>query len=221
MEAGTVGHRRVDRIGTWMGIVFVVLFVAGFMVFPTPNSGKDTVKWQRWWTDSGHRVGAVIGAYLMVLAVLAFVWFMWSLRDRLADGGGPMLMFGGLFVAMVLISALIRAAVPGAKLFGNTPVPAGDFARQFDQVGFALLLVAGALAAGAFTAFASYAAHRDAALPNWLTTGGYVVAVLQLAAGIFFPFVLFVLWVLVVSIVLLRRGAAAEASAPVTVAPAV
>lgn len=220
MEAGTVGHRRFDRIGTWMGIVFVVLFVAGFMVFSTPNSGKDTAKWQRWWTDSGHRVSAVIGAYLMVLAVLAFVWFMSSLRDRFADGGGPMVTFGGLFVAMVLISALIRAAIPGAKIFGNTPVPGGDFARQFDQVGFALLLVAGALSAGAFTAFASYAAHRDAVLPNWLTIAGYVVAVLQLAAGIFFPFVLFVLWVLVVSIVLLRRGATAEASAPVTVAPA-
>jgi hypothetical protein len=56
-----------------MGIAFVVLFVAGFMVLQTPNDSKDTVKWQRWWTDSGHRVSAVIGAYLMVLGLLAFV----------------------------------------------------------------------------------------------------------------------------------------------------
>ena len=62
MEAGTVSRRRFDRTGTWMGIVFVVLFVAGFMVFSTPSNGKDTVKWQRWWTDSGHRVTAVVGA---------------------------------------------------------------------------------------------------------------------------------------------------------------
>ncbi|HZR14810.1 MAG TPA: hypothetical protein VFC33_16345 [Acidimicrobiia bacterium] len=203
-----------------MGVVFVVLFVAGFMVFSTPSSNKDTAKWQRWWTDGGHRVTAVIGAYLIVLGVLAFVWFLWSLRDRLADGGGPMLTFGTLFVAMVLVSTLLRAAIPGAKMFGNVPVPSGDLARQFDNLGFGLLLVAGALSAGAFTAFASYAARREAVLPSWLTAAGYVVAVLQLIAGIFFPFVLFVLWVLVVSIVLLRRGATAEAAAPVTVAPA-
>jgi len=220
MEAGTVSHRRFDRVGACMGVVFVVLFVAGFMVFSTPSSNKDTAKWQRWWTDGGHRVTAVIGAYLIVLGVLAFVWFLWSLRDRLADGGGPMLTFGTLFVAMVLVSTLLRAAIPGAKMFGNVPVPSGDLARQFDNLGFGLLLVAGALSAGAFTAFASYAARREAVLPSWLTAAGYVVAVLQLIAGIFFPFVLFVLWVLVVSIVLLRRGATAEAAAPVTVAPA-
>jgi hypothetical protein len=220
MQADVERRSRLDRVGAWMGVVFVVLFVAGFMTFPTPmsTSSKNTVKWQGWWTDSGHRVGAVIGAYLMVLGVLAFVWFMWALRRRLADEGGPMVVFAGLFVGMVLVSALIRAAIPGAKLFGNTPVPTGDFARQFDQIGFALLLVAGALSAGAFTAFASYAARRRAILPGWLTMAGYVVAVLQLAAGLFFPFVLFVLWVLVTAIVLLRHDARTGAAAEVEMA---
>lgn len=205
MQAELESRGRFDHVGAWMGIAFVVLFVAGFMTFSTPTSNKDTVKWARWWTDSGHRVGAVIGAYLMVLGVLAFVWFMWALRRRLDDDGGPMVVFGGLFVAMALVSALIRASIPGAKLFGNTPVPSGDFARQFDQIGFALLLVAGALSAGAFTAFVSYAARRRAILPGWLTMAGYVVAALQVIAGFFFPFVLFILWVLVTAILLLRR----------------
>jgi hypothetical protein len=116
-----------------------------------------------------------------------------------------------------LVSALILAAIPGGKVFGDTPVPSGaDIARQFDNIGFAVLLVAGALAAGAFTATASYLARRDAILPGWLTIAGYVVAVAQLAAGFFVPFVLFPLWVLVVSIVLLRRTARVD-----TVAPAV
>lgn len=48
-------------------------------------------------------------------------------------------------------------------------------------------------------------ARRRAMLPGWLTTAGYVVAALQLVAGFFFPFALFVLWVLVSAIVLLRR----------------
>jgi hypothetical protein len=199
-----------------MGIAFVVLFVVGFLVFPTPTNGKDTAKWARWWADSGHRTGAIIGAYLMVLGLLAFVWFMWGVNERVRNRGGVMITFGTLFVAMALVSALVRAAIAGAKQFGSTPVPAGaDLARQFDQVGFGVLLVAGALAAGAFTATASYLARRDGLLPGWLTIAGYVVAVLQLVGALFLPFALFPLWVLVTSIVLLRRTNRVE-GAPMT-----
>ena len=81
-----------------MGIAFVVLFVAGFMVFSTPDDNKDTAKWARWWHDSGHRVTAVVGAYLIVLGLLAFVWFMWSLNQRLRMPSGMMVTFGSLFV---------------------------------------------------------------------------------------------------------------------------
>jgi hypothetical protein len=202
-----------------MGIAFVVLFVVGFLALPTPDSNKasQTAKWEAWWTDSGHRTAAIIGAYLMVLGLLAFVWFAWNLRQRVQGGdrvgnlGGLMVTFAGIFAAMGMLSALIRVSIAGSKTFGDTPVPTGEFARQFDQVGFGFLLVAGALCAGMFVGLASHLARRSGALPGWLTTAGFVVAVLQLVASIFFPFILFVLWVLIASILLVRRGSAALA----------
>jgi hypothetical protein len=210
-----VSSPRTSRAGAWMGIVFVVLFVAGFLLFNTPSKGTDTAKWAGWWNDSGHRATAVIGAYLMVLGLLAFLWFAWTLRERFRDGGGLMFTFASIFAAVGIVSALVRATIAGNKTFGGgsaTPVPHGaDLARQLDGLGFGLLLVAGALAAGAFVAFASYLARRDGMLPGWLTMAGYVVAVLQLVAVFFFPFVLFFLWVLIVAIVLLRRGQTAAA----------
>ena len=218
MDSGPELNARANRVGAWMGIAFVVLFVAGFLAFPTPSDNKDTAKWERWWTDSGHRAGAVVGAYLMVLGLLAFVWFMWSLNRRLHERGGMMITFGSLFVAFAMISAVVRASIAGAKQFGDVPVPSGDFARQFDQIGFGLLLVAGALTAAAFVATASYLVRRDGILPGWLTIAGYVVAVLQLAAALFLPFILFVLWVLIASIFLLLR--ASRVDAPTAVAPA-
>jgi hypothetical protein len=215
MNAGLENTARPDRVGAWMGIAFVVVFVAGFMAFPTPSDNKDTAAWARWWTDSGHRVSAVIATYLMVLGLLAFVWFMWSLNQRLRAHSGMMITYGSLFVALALVSALVRAAIPGGKQFGSTPVPAGaDFSRQFDNIGFGVLLVAGALAAGAFIATASYLARRDAILPGWLTIAGYIVAALQLVAGFFLPFVLFPLWILIVSIVLVSRASRVETPAP-------
>jgi Domain of unknown function (DUF4386) len=203
--------QRLGRVGAWMGIAFVVLFVVGFIIFSTPDDNKNTAQWARWWTDSGHRASAIIGAYLMALGVLAFVWFAWTLRERVGEGGGLMFTFASIFAAIALVSTLLRAAIPGGKVFGNTPVPAGgDLARQFDNIGFAALLVAGALAAGVFVALASYLASRSGVLPGWLTIAGYVAAALQLVATFFFPFILFFVWVLIAAIVLVRRGAPAS-----------
>jgi hypothetical protein len=47
-----------------------------------------------------------------------------------------------------------------------------------------------------------------------LTIAGYVVAALMLAAGFFLPFVFFPLWVLVTSIVLVRRTGASTPATP-------
>ncbi len=206
-------QQRRGRLGPWMGIAFVVLFVAGFIVFSTPNtssnSASNTAKWAAWWNDGSHRTMAIIGAYLMVVGVLAFVWFACSLQQRLHDSadGARMVAFASLFAAMALTSALIRAAIPGGKAFGQLGLPGGDLPSQLDNIGQAILLVAGALAAGAFVASACYAARRSVLFPDWLTIAGYVVAVLQLGAALFFPFALFPLWVLVASIVLLVRDA--------------
>ena len=206
-------EQRRGRVGPWMGIAFVVLFVAGFLIFSTPNTtshrASNVAKWAGWWTDSGHRTTAIIGAYLMVLGALAFVWFASSLQQRLRDrsDGTMMIGFAWLFAALALTSALIRAAIPGGWVFGRLTIPRGDLPAQLDNIGQALLLVAGALSAGAFIASTCHAARRSLAFPAWLAAAGYVVAVLQVAGALFFPFALFPLWVLVASIVLLVRDA--------------
>ena len=205
MNATRVGQ-PLGRVGAWMGIVSVVLFVIGFIVFPTPDDDTKVLQWERFWRDSGHRVGAIVATYLMVLGLLAFVWFASSLRDRVGEGSRLMFTFGSIFAAVGLVSVMLRATVPGAKEFGDVPLPGGVLAQQFDQASFSILLVAGALSAGLFTVFASYAASRSDTLPAWLCIAGYVVGPLQILAGFFFPFVLFFLWLLIAAIVLVSRG---------------
>jgi hypothetical protein len=204
------------RLGAWMGIAFVVLFVAGFLLFNTPNKGTDTAKWANWWNDSGHRTTAVIGAYLIVLGLIAFVWFAASLRERFQTGGGLLFTFASIFATVGLVSTLVRATIPCNKTFGGnngTPVPHGaDLARQLDGLGFGILFLAGGLALGVFIFLTSNLARRDGTLPGWLTMAGYVVAVLQLAAAFFFPFVLAVLWVLIAAILLVRHQVPAGGS---------
>jgi hypothetical protein len=212
VDTSSSARAGVDRVALasyrtvgWLGIAFSVLFVAGFLAFPSPEDDNSHAAWEQWWTNSGHRVGAVIATYLMIVGLGAFVWFMWSLRRRLRESG-PMLIFGSLFVAFAAVSTMVRVSIPGGKLFGGEDVPLGEFSRMFDSIGMALLLIPGALAAGMFVAILSHTARRQTLLPGWLTIAGFVVAALQVASGLFFPFALLMLWVLVTSIVLVRTN---------------
>jgi len=199
------------RLPSIAGIAFVVLFVAGFLASgDTPDPDKR-LEWRRWYFDSGHRVSAVVGMYLMLFGVLAFVWFLAGLRHRLAKGGASetlvTLVFGAglVFAILAMAGVIARSVVPVGKELVDQSLPGGDIAQQLEGLGFGTLLLPGALAAGAFVAAASAASRQVAALPAWLTIAGFVVAVLQLVGVLFFPFALFVLWVLVAAIVLLAR----------------
>ena len=81
-----------------------------------------------------------------------------------------------------------------------------DVLRTFESLGFGALVLFGAAAAGLLIITSSVAAGRGALLPRWLVVAGYVVGVIVILGGLFFiPLGLFVLWVIAVGIVLLRR----------------
>ncbi len=211
--AATGSSAGVGRVGAWMGIAFSVLFVVGTFIQPSPKDSKNATQWAVLWNSSSNRTKQILGAYLVVFGLLAFIWFASKLRSALGDGAGMMLTFGSVFAAMGMLFALVGTAIAGNKAFTSAPVPSGALSQQLSGLAAGILVVPGALAAGVFVALASYLARRGGVLPGWLTIAGYVVAVLQLAAVIFFPLLLVPLWVLVTSIVLLRRGAGAAAAA--------
>jgi hypothetical protein len=193
------------------GIAFVVLFVIGFMIWgDTPDPDKRP-EWRRWYFDSGHRATAIVATYLMVLGLVAFLWFLAGLRHRLTQEGASdtlvtlVLIAGVAFAILGFISVTARAVVPVGKAFVDQSLPGGDIAQQLEGLGFATLLLPGALTAGVFVAAASAASRQAAALPGWLTIAGFVVAVLQLVGLFLIPLALFVLWVLIAAIVLLAR----------------
>jgi hypothetical protein len=207
---------KFERWAAAAGIVFVVLFVAGFVVFGGPSTNA---KWAGWYSDGGHRASAIVGAYLSAFAILAFLWFVAGLRHRLTQAGASQALLGlasaaaVVFAVLALASIAARANIPGGKEFGNEALPSGrDLPEQLNGLGFALLLLPGALALSVFTGTVTAACRQVAALPGWLTVAGYVVAVALLAGVLFFPVVLFLLWTLIASIVLIRHGRAATAT---------
>jgi magnesium-transporting ATPase (P-type) len=215
---------RWERWSALAGVLFVALFAVALAL--SANSNDDPTELANWLADSGNRTQQFVAWFLYIASALAFLSFLGTLRDMLvrAEGGpgtlsslvfGPGLVFTGLYVAGIsLFTAPATLADESKyKLDPNT-------AEMFNDAGY-LLLVASVMVAAILVLSASTAALRTGILPAWLGWIGLVVAVAMLFAVIFIPILVFVGWVLVVSLVMLVaawrvRGGAAPPPAPAT-----
>jgi hypothetical protein len=146
--------------------------------------------------------------FLYIASAIAFLSFLGTLRDMLvrAEGGpgtlsalvfGPGVAFTALYVAAVSLFAAPAALANDSdfKLDPNT-------AEMFSNAGY-LTLVAGVMLASIVVLSASTAALRTGVLPAWLSWVGLVVAVTMLFAVFFIPMLIFVAWILVVSLIMI------------------
>jgi hypothetical protein len=212
------------------GIAFVVLFVAGvFLNFgDTPNiksSDTNAVAAQKWVTElsgSGHRAGLIVSAYLLILAGLAFLWFTTGLRAWLAPDlaiGRIISSLGVLGAGAMAAAAMAGAVVAGGVAFGENPVPQnGDAIRLVMEPFFPFLFVVFGLVSAALAATIAVAVMRTGILPRWVAYTGWIAVLGSLAGVVFLPFVLPLLWYLVLSILGLTRASSAPAAmtAPAT-----
>jgi hypothetical protein len=214
---------RWERWSALAGVLFVALFAVALAL--SANSNDDPTELANWLADSGNRNQQFVAWFLFIASALAFLSFLGTLRDMLVRAeGGPgtlsSLVFGpGLvFIALYVVGTSMFAA-PAAladeskfKLDPNT-------AEMFSDAGY-LLLVAGVMVASILVLSASTAALRTGVLPAWLGWAGLIVAVAMLFAVFFLPILVFVGWVLVVSLIMLvaawrvRGGAAPPPPAP-------
>jgi len=208
------------------GIVFVPLFVFGaFFSLDGPEiKSSDSAdvgaqKWAHWLTTSSNRTEHLLGAYLLIIAGLAFVWFCLGLRARL-EQAGPAEAFTARFVAALGVlgagamaaAAITAAVIPGAVNFGGEKAPTnGDAAHWIMDMTFPFLFVVFALVAVALAATVNIATLRSRAWPRWVAHTGWLAVLGGIAAVIFLAMVLVLLWVLAVAI----NGTARPGAGPV------
>jgi hypothetical protein len=206
---------RTSRWPSVAGIAFVVLFVFGTLSsIDSPDiKSKDTSqiadqKWLHYLSSSSHRTQHVIGAYALILAGIAFVWFCNGLRNRIDAMAGASVAgrtIAGLSVfgaAALACAAMMSADVPGSVNLGNDPMPSnGDVAREIGNLTFPFIYVVFALVSAALIATVIVTAKRTGALPNWLIYAGWLAVLGGVAAVIFLPMILVALWYLALAIV--------------------
>lgn len=119
----------------------------------------------------------------------------------------------------IAAGVIISATVAGAELAGGEVLPAGDTIGAVMDMFVPLILVVFGLAAAVISATLTVAAMRSKILPSWLAYTGWLAVVGALAAGVFLPFALTMLWLLAVAIHGLVRPPVADRPAAAPLAP--
>jgi hypothetical protein len=121
------------------------------------------------------------------------------------------LVIAGFGAVAVAIGGTCTAIVSGAIVFGNAPEPSPDVLRYADNLGYPIITVAGMIAVAVAMGMLTIQAYRSGLFGKGLTYFCVVLAVLTLASFMFWPLFAMLLWCIVVSIVLARRGDPAAA----------
>lgn len=219
-----VADAKGRRFDAATGIGFAILAFIGFLLPGQPPKADDPAS-KIVSFASDHHGSILTGDFLVGVSAVLFLWFVGSLRSYLRSGeGGEGRLSAAAFGAGVAGIALLLAGVAlfntmTFKLAG-TPGADPNVIRALFDASSALFAMA-SFAFAVFLAAASCSAARSGSLPPWAYWSGSAVAVIQLAAAIslvaksgFFATggalsiiapVLAILWVLVISVVMVRR----------------
>jgi hypothetical protein len=214
---------RYAKYGAATGIVFVVLFVIGFLIItPSPPDLDAPVgDWSSYYTDHQDAINTAL--VLVSVSLFFFIWFLGSLASALRVAAGsprlPSIAFGGGLVAVAtFFIAITCLAVAAHRPDQVTP----ELTRALND-GSVLAGVPGIAGLGALYAATALVIVRSSLLPHWLGWLSAVAAAVQpltfgvlytdtgaFAAdgvlGLFVPFAVAIITILALSIVLIQNA---------------
>ena len=210
---------RWERWGALGGIVFAILTVAAALLPGSPpNTSDSTADMVKFVVDKGDEIR--IAGYLGAIAVLPFFWFLGSLWRLLRrdEGGAPrlavMAALGGVFAAVVAALGGIMLALLVLVRSSLTPGLLRTLYVLASNVAFTALFGIAALVLSASVVFL-----RSRTMPVWLGALGVLAGLVALVGGgvtvstndtLFafgiIGFLLATLWVVILSILMLRHA---------------
>lgn len=205
-----------DRYGAVAGVAFVVLVVISAFIAGSPPEPTDAPRAiHEFYRD--HERALKAGVFLSGLGAAAFLWFLGSLWSTLrqpentrrlatiAAGGGV------ATIAFALVSSAITSTT--ALRIGDLAPPQAKFFYTLQSV----VITMASFSIAALVAATSVAALRAKVFPAWLGWSGLVLTLAWLLAGLgvasersalfifgFIVFLLWLVWVLVISFFLYR-----------------
>jgi len=201
-----------ERWAPLTGVLAVACSFVGIMVALNQPQDKDSnAKIVAYFHDHTHRVDGVVGFFVFLAGLVLLLAFLEALRERLlaAEGqpGRLSTLAFGAGVASLPLWALSMLLANGASFAANESssfrVDPNAFRLLADSAYFAW--VAAAIVSSVVVWATSAVALQTAVLPRWYGRLGIIAGVVQLFGFFFFPFLVWWLWLIVTSILLIRR----------------
>lgn len=198
---------RADR-EAWAGIAFALLFAAGVIVSNPPADNASDAQWIANYSATSEQGRHLATGLLLVLAGVTFAAFIvcvWR-RIRVAEPSvSPLpLVAAAASAACICAGGVVMAYVSGGELLGTYPLPHADVLRLSNDLGFALVGVAGMIPAALAVACLSVQGKRAGVLGRRTYVLGIAVAIALLGAIAFVPIIALLIWTVVVAAQLLR-----------------
>lgn len=194
------------------GLVFSTLFLTSLVILriAVPADPADPGDWLAD-PDSRQWVGRALN--LFPFTGIAFLWFMGVLRNRIGDRedrffATVFLGSGLLFVAMLFVSGAVAQGMMGVFNTEEHRPGGSEVYAVGRRMAYALLTTFGLKMAAVFMFVTSTIGVRTGALPRWVASVGFAVALVFLASVTAVPWiaVLFPCWVMLVSAWILLAG---------------
>ncbi len=205
---------RLNRAAPLSGIAFVVFFIASVVVSSVPKSSASDRDWLAAYATHAKQAGHLATGILLVLAALSLLVFLTHLWTRVLATGrleavSPLpLVAAGVSAACIAIGGVLMGSIGGSTLIGNAPLPGPDLLRLGNDAGFAMVGLAGMLAASVSVAAVSVQARSAGLFGQRLFRFSMLVAVLLLASFAFVPILGLLIWLVAVAVTLLRDSPA-------------
>ena len=204
---------RWERLSGLAGIAFAVLIFAALAVQGIlPNADAPGEEVHAFFAD--ERTSIMAGVWLRFLAGFAFVWFLGTLRSALrrAEGGTGRLAAVAFGAGLVFLAAgmVANVALSGVAFTADRAVDEGVAVALLTVAHFAY--IAGGMAMAWLLAATFFVVLRTGVFPAFVGWAGAAVGLAAIVCGLAFagtsaelaahPF--FVVWVLAVSVLLVR-----------------
>lgn len=208
--------RRAAQLTAALGIAHAALYILSYFLLQlTPGATASDAEIIRFYNSGEARRLILVGLYVMPFAGIAFLWYIVALRmwigfstrqisDLLSN---VQLVSGIIFIGLLFTAGAASAATAASMEFVRGPVDP-MMARQLPQLSSTILLVFAMRMAAMFVFTTSNIGRSAGILPRWFVMVGFVVGLFLLLSASFSKVLalVFPVWVLVLSMILLLRA---------------
>jgi hypothetical protein len=207
-----------DRWAPLTGLLSVACSLVGVMfALNQPQDTDSDAKIVAYFADHSHRVDGLVGFFVFLAGIVLLLAFLAALRERLLTAEGQpgrlsALAFGAGVASLPLwaVSMLLaNAASFVANESSSFHLDPNTFRLLADTAYFAW--VAAVVVSSVVVWATSAVALRTSILPRWYGRLGILAGIVQLFGFFFFPFFVWWLWIIITSILLVRRPSPAPA----------